>query len=123
MKNPLSVRFKVLEQYDFTKLVIDEVVFFEWLVLKRSSFGSEKFSCQQQRIINEIGIRRRRLTTIKNKFIDLYGLESETEGKKNITHFTVKDLFLKKFVEDNIQVDLQKDLIYKLKNIKFKEDQ
>lgn len=115
MKNPLSLNFEALGQYDFSKLIIDEAVFFEWLILKRWAFKNESFYYQQKRVISEIGVRRRRLTTIKNKFIDLYGLESKTQGQQNITYFTVKDSFIKNFIKENIQPDLQADLLIRLK--------
>ncbi len=122
MKHPLCLNFKVLAQYDLTKLSIDEVVFFEWLVLKRNFFGDEKFFYQQQRVIDEIGIKRRRLTTIKAKFIDEYCLETETEGKQNITHFSVKNIFISNFVEENIKEEHKNDLLFRLLNFQFKGD-
>ncbi len=119
MKHPLSINFKVLEQYDFSKTVCDEVIFFEWLILKRTSFGNNLFYYQQEKLMNELGIKRRRLETLKSNFIDKYGLIIEKGGFNNITHFTVPNKLIKKFVKENIKKEYQKDLESRLLKFQF----
>ena len=113
MKHPFSTNFKTLLQYDFTKTTIEDVIFFEWLVVKRESFGNIPFFYQQNRIIDELGIKRTRLKTVTDKFKSM-GLKIELAGKWNVTHFTVSDKFIKAFVRIGVKKDLQKDLLNRI---------
>ncbi len=110
MKNPFSVNFEILEQYNFEKLSSDEVLFFEWLVAKRIGFKNETFPYKQKDITDEIGIKRRRLEKLKSDFIDKYTLLVESSGKHNITSFTVSNKFVKSFIKDNVKLEERKDL-------------
>jgi len=110
MKNPFSINFEILDQYDFEKVTFDEVLFFEWLVTKRLSFKNESFIYNQKDVTNETGIKRIRLTKIKSDFIDKYTLLVEPGGKYNVTNFTVSNNFLKRFIKDKVKLEFRKDL-------------
>ena len=110
MKNTFSVNFEILDQYNFEKLSIDEVLFFEWLVTKRKSFRKESFSYIQKDITNETGIKRKRSEKIKSDFIDNHKLVVVQGGKHNVTSFTVSNNFIKLFIKDNVKPEYKKDL-------------
>lgn len=99
----------MLNIYLLENISIDEVIFFEWLILKKASFGSEKFFYQQNRLMNDLGVKRSRLETIKSKFIDEYGLIIEKGGFNNVTHFIVNEFFIRAYVKENIKNSIQKD--------------
>ncbi len=109
----------MLDRYLLEKISIDEVIFFEWLILKKASFGNSKFFYQQNRLMNELGIKRSRLETIKGRFIDEYGLIIEKEGFNNVTHFTVNEAFIKAYTGDNIKKSFQKDHLKNLLSFKI----
>jgi len=110
MKNPFSINFEILNQYNFEKLSFDEVLFFEWLVTKRKSFRKESFSYIQKDITNETGIKRKRLESIKSDFVQNYELVVEQGGRNNVTSFTVSNNFIKLFIKDNVKLEYKKDL-------------
>lgn len=119
MKHPLSINFKTLLQYDFERVTIEEVIFFEWLVIKRASFGNEKFFYQQSRITNELGIKRTRLTRIKEAFTNDLNLKISLEGFRNLTHFIVSDNFIKNFVDISVRQEFKKDLLKRILEFKM----
>ena len=109
MKHPLSINFKTFRQYDFCSATLDQIVFFEWLLLKKAFYGNT-FFYQQKRIINELGIKRNRLETIKGQFIEL-GLEVEQKGFNNVTHYCLSSKFIKAFIRSNVKAEYQQSLL------------
>ena len=110
MKNPFSINFKILDQYNFEKSSFDEILFFEWLVDKRIGFKNETYPYKQQDVTYETGIKRKRLDKLKSDFIDKYKLLVEPSGKHNITNFTVSNNFIKLFIKDKVKLEDRKDL-------------
>jgi hypothetical protein len=124
MKNdyPLAINIlKLQEHYNFKTTKLDEVVFFEWLVVKRESFGLEKFFYQQSRVFDEVGIRRFRLEKITELF-ESYGLTISVEGFSNVTHYSVTNLFIETFVLNHVNDSLQNKVLNNLLKLKFKKD-
>lgn len=117
-KYPVSVNFKTLEQYSFSTTKLDEIIFFEWLIIKTKTFGSNTFFYQQERTINEIGIKIHRLTKIKEKY-KTYGLIVDTGGSNNTTTYTVEKVFIKNFVNIHVKTNLQNDLINRIEKLNF----
>lgn len=120
-KHPFAVNIKNLQKYDFSKTNVDEVVFFEWLVIKRISFGTKPFYYQQRRVIEEIGVKRTRLETIKNKFKE-YGLLVDNDSIFNTTNYTVTLDFIKKFIDTGVKKDDRSSKFLGIKNIDFTKE-
>lgn len=118
-KYPLSVNFKTLQQYDLKKTGIDEILFFEWLIVKKLSFGSDEFFYQNNRIFNEIPIKRHRLDKVKVKFI-CYGMEKETKGFSNTTNYLITDEFIENFVKIHLLPEFRKNTLKELLSLDFK---
>ena len=118
---PLCVNFKTFIQYDISKINIDEIVFFEWLIVKRLSFGSDEFFYQNERVIKEIGIKRHRLEVIKNKFC-LYGLIIELKGNNNTSHYLVNPEFIKCFVNEHLLNEYRANTLKQLLTLDFKNE-
>ena len=121
VKYPLSINFKTYQQYDLNNTNIDEIVFFEWLVVKRLSFGSDEFFYQNHRVFKDLGIKRSRLEKIQNKFSD-YGLVVEPKGLNNATNYNVTDEFIRNFIYTHLLESYQKGTLKQLLNLDFKNE-
>ncbi|GEM_PF-6338934 len=117
---PISTNFKTLSQYDFEKVAVDEILFFEWLMIKRLCFGDETFFYQRERVEKEIGIKKARFETIKGIFIDL-GLIVEQKGWNHTTHYTVNDEFVNAFLTKGLKPDFKDYVTKEILNLKFNE--
>lgn len=120
-KHPFAVNSLLLQEYDFNKTKNDEVLFFEWLVIKRISFRRETFFYQQRRVFDEVGIKRARLETIKSKFID-YGLVIENEGFSNTCHYTVSLEFISNFINIGVKKQFQKQKLACIATMDFNKE-
>ena len=92
-KIPLAVIILNFKNYNFDFLKTDEVVFFDWLVVKGKSFGFKEFYHSAKQIHDQIGIGRNRLPSIQAKFVDLGIITLHTKpplgGFGNFTHYKV----------------------------------
>ena len=120
MKHPLATNFKKLLQYDFGVTKLDEVIFFEWLIVKQKSFGDgNPFFYQNRRVIEELGIKRNRLKSIKSKFLD-YGLNIHCTGLLNTTHYLVEYDFIEQFIKNHVKHEEQYEMIKNIRFLNFK---
>lgn len=118
MNYPISVNFLTLQQYDLEVTKIDEVIFFEWLVVKRLCFGNETFFYQQIRVVRELGIKRSRLESIRKKFSN-YGLTIELNGPNNVTNYHVDDKFISTYIKEHVKKKFQKNLLKRVLKLDF----
>ena len=121
VSHPLCVNFKTLAQYDMNKINIDEIVFFEWLNVKRLSFGEDEFFYQNKRVIDELGIKRYRLDGIKKKLQQL-GLVIEQKGNNNTSHYLVTPEFIETCVNEYVHTEYRRNTLEQLLNLDFKND-
>lgn len=120
IKHPLATNFKKLLQYDFKVTKLDEAIFFEWLIVKQKSFGEgNPFFYQNRRVMEELGIKRNRLNSIKSKFLD-YGLIIHCTGVLNTTHYLVDHDFIEQFVRGHVKYDYQGDTLRNIRHLNFK---
>ena len=119
-KHPLAINFKRFLQYDFKVTKLDEAIFFEWLIVKQKSFGEgNPFFYQNRRVIEELGIRRNRLNSIKSKFLD-YGLHIECTGQMNTTHYLVEYDFIEQFLNNHVKYEEQVEMFKNIRHLNFK---
>lgn len=87
---PLCVNVMRLKSY---LLKPDELIFFDWLIIKQTSFKEESFYYSYERIYEETRISRRRLDAIIKHFKEMGFLCSEAKGsymaKGKVTFFKV----------------------------------
>jgi len=109
MKNrhPLAINILKIQEYDFSKTKLEEIVFFEWLVIKRISFGTDTFFYQQRRVTEEIGIKRTKLETLRKDFVKL-GLVVEYGNVFNTATYTVSLIFVNNFIKYGVKKEYQK---------------
>jgi hypothetical protein len=109
MKNrhPLAINILKMQEYDFSKTKLEEIVFFEWLVIKRISFGTDTFFYQQRRVTEEIGIKRTRLETLRKVFEKL-GLVVDHSNVFNTTTYHVSLIFVNNFIKYGVKKEFQK---------------
>ena len=88
-KNPLAVNIRKLQRYNFNFFTLEEVVFFEYLVVKAPLFKFKEFYHSTYTIDKEIGIKRNKLESIINKFGKMGLLKVEVKGFPKVKHFTV----------------------------------
>ncbi|MCL6275423.1 hypothetical protein M3P19_15520 [Muricauda sp. 2012CJ35-5] len=120
--HPLAVNFSKFKVYDFSFVNLEEVIFFEWLIVKQKCFGEGNyFFYQNKRIIEELGIKRTRLETIKGKFLD-YGLQIEQKGSLNITHYQVSYDFIENIVSDFVKEEYRFAYIQNIRTLSFKSE-
>lgn len=120
MKNrhPLAFNILKLQEYNFKKTKLDEVVFFEWLVIKRISFGTDTFFYQQRRITEELGIKRTRLETLRKLFVNL-GLVIEYGNIFNTVTYTVNLLFIDNFIKYGVKEEYQNEKSLNIDKLHF----
>lgn len=119
-EHPLAINFKKLQRYDMKKASIDEITFFEWLILKQKIFGDENpFFYQNRRAMEEVGIKRSRLESIKSKFVD-YGLIVEPKGILNTTHYHVQYEFISNYVDDHVLLQHREEYLNQITTINFR---
>lgn len=75
--------------YNFEKHNLEEVVFFEYLVIKGQAFKFKPFFYSNRRITEETGIRKAALATIIKKFQGYGIIDVEVKGFPLVQYFTV----------------------------------
>jgi|GEM_PF-2267356 len=88
-KNPTCVNILKLQRYNFKFFSLEEVVFFEYLIVKAKAFGFRPFYHSTETISGETGIKRTKLDTIIGKFSQLGILQVEVKGFPKVKHFKV----------------------------------
>jgi hypothetical protein len=88
-RNPTCVNILKLQRYNFKFLSLEEVIFFEYLVVKAKAFGFGQFYHSTETISGETGIKRTKLDTIIQKFERLGILQVEVKGFPKVKHFKV----------------------------------
>jgi hypothetical protein len=88
-KNPTCLNILKLQRYNFKFFSLEEVVFFEYLIVKAKAFGFGQFYHSTETISSETGIKRTKLDTIIGKFNKLGILQVEIKGFPKVKHFMV----------------------------------
>ena len=87
--NPLAVNILRLQNYT-SFFDLSEIVFFEWLMIKASSFKNQhEFYYSVRRIADETKIRKAQLATIIKKFEGLGIITVEKKGMPKCSYFHV----------------------------------
>jgi hypothetical protein len=97
-KNPLSINIRKLQRYNFEFFSLEEVVFFEYIVVKAPLFKYKEFFHSTSTIEKEIGIKRSKLDSIIIKFSKLGILTVEVKGFPKVKHFTVNFQEIEKYL-------------------------
>ncbi len=87
--NPFAINILRLQQYNFNFFSLEEVVLFEYFVIKSQSFGFKKFFHSSATITKETGIKRSRIDKAIVKFESLGILTVTIEGYPKVKHITV----------------------------------
>lgn len=88
-KNPTCINILKLQRYNFKFFALEEVVFYEYLIVKAKAFGFGQFYHSTETISGETGIKRTKLDTIIGKFSQLGILQVEVKGFPKVKHFKV----------------------------------
>lgn len=88
-KNPMAINILKLQRYNFDFFSLEEVVFFEYMVIKAKSFGYVPFFHSTATIAKETGIKRAKLDSILAKFKKLGLIKVEIKGFPKVKTFTV----------------------------------
>ncbi len=97
-KNPLSINIRKLQRYNFEFFSLEEVVFFEYIVVKAPLFKYKEFFHSTSTIEKEIGIKRSKLDSIIIKFSKLGIVTVEVKGFPKVKHFTVNFQQIEKYL-------------------------
>ena len=82
---PIAVETTNILRLQYYLLAPDEIIFFDWLVVKQISFKYVQFSYSEKRIEEETHIKRSRQEKIEEKFTQLGFLETEVKLNKRIS--------------------------------------
>lgn len=105
--HPLAINIRKFQRYNYNYLSCEEVVFFEYLVVKGNAFKQVPFYHSSETIFNETGIKKHSLNTIIKRFEQLNYISIVVKGMPRVKHFTVHypkiqaDLGLIYSLEDN----------------------
>lgn len=145
--HPLSLNFKKFQRYNFEVLSIEDVIFFEYILICFVSFGYKEFYKSDIQILKDTNIKRTRLRGAKQKFESM-GILSITvkkiKGNPPIQYYIfnpkillikLENIYLKEYCEsmmiyffsflnNNLVYDLTEDdqayinsLIFEMENI------
>lgn len=88
-KNPMAVNIQKLQRYNFSFFSLEEVILFEYLVIKGKAFQFKPFYHSSATIAAETGIKRNKLDSIIKKFQGLHLIKVELKGYPKVKHFLV----------------------------------
>lgn len=88
-KHPLAINIRKLQRYNYSYFGCEEVVFFEYMVVKGNAFKHKPFYHSSETIFNETGIKKHSLNTIIKRFEELGYISTEVKGMPKVKHFTV----------------------------------
>ena len=86
-KNPTCVNILKLQRYNFKFFSLEEVIFFEYLVVKAKAFGFKQFFHSTETISRETGIKRSKLDSIIKRFYSLGLISVEVKGFPKVKYF------------------------------------
>lgn len=88
--HPLAINVLKFQRYNFDFFNCEEVVFFEYIVVKGMAFKKKKeFFHSSETIRFETGIKKHSLNTIIKRFQNLGIISIEVKGMPKVKHFTV----------------------------------
>lgn len=88
--HPLAINILKLQRYNYEFFNCEEVVFFEYIVVKGMAFKKKvEFFHSSETIRKETGIKKSSLNSIINKFIKLGIISTEVKGMPRVKHFKV----------------------------------
>ncbi len=86
---PLATCMDRLQRYDFSKIDLETAILFEWLVVKGRASKYKAFACSHKKLMQAIGIKRRRLERVLG-FLESLGIISmSVQGIPPVTFFQV----------------------------------
>lgn len=110
-KHPLAINVLKLGRYNFDFFTCEEVVLFEYLIVKGIAFNKKQFYHSGETIRKETGIKEHSLGSITKKFKKLGIISTEVKGMPRVTHYSVNyekiiDLLPKIFKDDDNGIQL-----------------
>jgi hypothetical protein len=87
--HPLAINIRKFQRYNYNYFSCEEVVFFEYLVVKANAFKQVPFFHSSETIFKETGIRKHALKTIIKRFENLNYISIEVKGMPRVKYFTV----------------------------------
>lgn len=87
--NPFAVNFKRLQQYNFGKLSIDEIILFEYFVMMPQWYNHNPFYHSSEKIYADTGIKRRQQESTIKKFTHWGIISVESKGFPKVKYFTI----------------------------------
>ncbi len=88
-KNPMAINILKLQRYNFKYFQLEEVVFFEYIIIKAQALGFKPFFHSSATIADETGIKRTRLDRIIHRFVNDGYIHVEVRGMPKVKHFEV----------------------------------
>lgn len=86
---PLAINILKIQRYNYNHFGCEEVVLFEYLLVKAVSFKFKPFFHSSETIFNETGIKKHSLATILKRFELLGYISIEVKGMPRVKHFIV----------------------------------
>lgn len=88
--HPLAINIQKLQRYNYDYFNCEEVVFFEYIVVKGMAFKKKtEFFHSSETIRKETGIKKHSLNSIISRFEDIGIISTEIKGMPRVKHFKV----------------------------------
>ncbi len=88
--HPFAINILKLRRYNFDFFTTEEVVFFEYIVVKQLAFKTKgAFFHSSETIRRETGIKKYALNTIIKRFVNLGILKVTVKGMPQVKYFTL----------------------------------
>lgn len=87
--NPLAVNIIKLQRYNFKFFSLEEVVMFEYLIVKARAFKFKEFYHSSATIEKETGIKKSKLNSILHRFKRIKILNITVKGRPQVKYFKV----------------------------------
>lgn len=88
-KHPLALNIMKFQRYNFNHFNCEEVILFEYLVVKGNAFKQNPFYHSSETIFKETGIKKHSLNSIIKRFTALKYISIEVKGMPKVKHFTI----------------------------------
>jgi hypothetical protein len=88
-KIPFALNVLKFQRYNFSYFSCEEVVFFEYIIVKSKAFKQNSFFHSSETIFQETGIKKHSLSSIIKRFKQLGYLTVEVKGMPRVKYFIV----------------------------------
>ncbi len=119
--HPLSINFKKQQRFNLNQMELTDLILFEYLIMRYSNNGFKEFYSSDDKIYNDTGLKRTKLSKGREKFIKIGLLEVIVKGMPAIQFYNLDYSFLLKNLHLFYRDEFVNDVRIQLLNYKTKK--